>query len=275
MIVSWGLAGCDTLFTVLLSTCWMNGIKLDGGGSYWSDECGMLVSNGGCEGSVFSGVDAIIVAAALTHCSVSLWVGTLLSSSSCTQFNRRECKGVSLLEENLWDIMRVIVVVQTAIQTSAKTRKANGSKMSNETNTGDFVMISSVTTCSLTTWRLTGSNDFSPTSDLGFRLILSCFREHSYSYWKGRKDLHMSEDTHLACEQVCYFNEWILELPGQNLVVTQSCRIERRACHEVCDFLHNSLWDSSPTSSLGADNTSPSIRMHWFHTKAARYRVDR
>ena len=36
-----------------------------------SEVCVMVVSNGGCEGSSCSGVDAMIVAAAVTPCSVS------------------------------------------------------------------------------------------------------------------------------------------------------------------------------------------------------------
>ena len=66
---------------------------------------------------------------------------------------------------------------------------------------------------------------------------------------------------------------WFPFVPLERLVGTPSFDLESTACIDFCDFMDNSLWAPSQASSVAAQNTCTSIRMHRFHISAARYRV--
>ena len=164
MIVRWGL------LVVIVSSLFSSRLVGETGSDSmgwvsWSEVCGMLVSNGGCVGSSFSGADAMIVPAAWL--SLVPCLDESVHSPLPPPVHRsieENVKGVSLCEENECMWLSDCVSVDSDCS-ECSLRKPNAPKKTNETNIRDSGKICSVTTCSQTTWCSTGCNAWRPTSD--------------------------------------------------------------------------------------------------------------
>ena len=152
-----------------------------------------------------------------------------------------------------------------AIVESAKLRKANETKFFNVTNNRDFDKTCSVTSCSLTIWLPTGSNDCWVASDCVPQA--TCFGLLNILLFSAKRREYppISHHAHL-----CWVDEWCLDdkirlSPFDELVVTPSFPLECTVYIAGCDFLHNSRTASPRASSFVEEWTSTASRVSTIH----------